>query len=187
MEVVSAGGTGTFDLTGRYPGVTELQAGSYVFMDSSRTDLVPDFAVGLTVLATVISRHRTTVVLDCGKKTVGVDFAPPRIVGEAARVRYVSEEHTVFDVDSGCGLEPGQRVELIPSYCPTTINLHDVYYVVQDGVVVDIWPVLARGSGRGGWYEQVFRQGGARDGLGAGDRTGDGRAVCGGGGEGVRP
>ena len=150
VEIVSAGGTGTFDLTGRHPGVTELQAGSYVFMDSSRTDLVPDFEAGLTVLATVASRYRTTVVLDCGKKTVGVDFKPPRIVGEAARVRYVSEEHTVFDVDSDCGLELGQRVELLPSYCPTTINLHDVYYVVQDGVVIDIWPVLARGPGRGG-------------------------------------
>jgi D-serine deaminase-like pyridoxal phosphate-dependent protein len=187
MEIVSAGGTGTFDLTGRHPGVTELQAGSYVFMDSSRTDLVLDFETGLTVLATVASRHRTTVVLDCGKKTVGVDFKPPRIVGEAVRVRYVSEEHTVFDVDPDCGLELGQRVELLPSYCPTTINLHDVYYVVQDGVVIDIWPVLARGPGRGGWHEQVFRQGGARDGGGAGDRTGDSRAVRGGGGEGMRP
>jgi D-serine deaminase-like pyridoxal phosphate-dependent protein len=187
VEIVSAGGTGTFDLTGRHPGVTELQAGSYVFMDSSRTDLVPDFEAGLTVLATVASRHRTTVVLDCGKKTVGVDFKPPRIVGEAVRVRYVSEEHTVFDVDSDCGLELGQRVELLPSYCPTTINLHDVYHVVQDGVVIDIWPVLARGPGRGGWHEQVFRQGGTRDRGGAGDRTGDGRAVRGGGGDGMRP
>ena len=187
VEIVSAGGTGTFDLTGRHPGVTELQAGSYVFMDSSRTDLVPDFEAGLTVLATVASRYRTTVVLDCGKKTVGVDFKPPRIVGEAARVRYVSEEHTVFDVDPDCGLELGQRVELLPSYCPTTINLHDVYYVVQDGVVIDMWPVLARGPGRGGWHEQVFRQGGTRDRGGAGDRTGDGRAVRGGGGDGMRP
>ena len=187
VEVVSAGGTGTFDLTGCYPGVTELQAGSYVFMDSSRVDLVPDFETGLTVLATVASRHRNTVVLDCGKKTVGVDFAPPRIVGQTAKVRYVSEEHTVFDVDSDCGLELGQRVELIPSYCPTTINLHDIFYVVRDGVVIDIWPVLARGPGRGGWHEQVFRQSGARNGVGAGDRTSDGRAVCGGGGEGVRP
>jgi D-serine deaminase-like pyridoxal phosphate-dependent protein len=149
VEVVSAGGTGTFDLTGCYPGVTELQAGSYVCMDTSRTDLAPDFAVGLTVLTSIVSRHQTTLVLDCGKKTVGVDFASPRIVGEAAKVRYVSEEHTVFDVDLSCNLEVGQRVELIPSYCPTTINLHDVYYVVQDGVVIDLWPVLASGPGRG--------------------------------------
>jgi D-serine deaminase-like pyridoxal phosphate-dependent protein len=187
VEVVSAGGTGTFDLTGCYPGVTELQAGSYLFMDSSRTSLVSDFAVGLTVLTTVVSRHRTTAVLDCGKKTVGVDFSPPRIVGEAAKVRYVSEEHTVFDVDPDCGLDVGQKVELIPSYCPTTINLHDFYNVVQDGVVIDIWPVLARGPGRGGWYEQVFRQSGARDGFGAGDWAGGGRAVRAGRGESVCP
>jgi D-serine deaminase-like pyridoxal phosphate-dependent protein len=186
VEVVSAGGTGTFDLTGSFPGVTELQAGSYVFMDSSRTGLVPDFAVGLTVLATVVSRHGSTVVIDCGKKTVGVDFTPPRIVGAAARVRYVSEEHTVFDVDPNCGLDVGQRVDLIPSYCPTTINLHDAYFVVEDGVVIDIWPVLARGPGRGGWHEQVFRQGGPGDGVGTGNRTGDGRAVHGGGSEGLR-
>jgi D-serine deaminase-like pyridoxal phosphate-dependent protein len=187
VEIVSAGGTGTFDLTGCYHGVTELQAGSYVFMDCARTGFVTEFAVGLTVLSTVVSRHETTVVLDCGKKTVGVDFAPPRIAGEAARVRYVSEEHTVFDVDSNCEMEVGQPVELIPSYCPTTINLHDVYYVVQDGVVVDIWPILARGPGRGEWHEQVFRQGGTGDRRGAGDRTGHGRAICGGGGESVRP
>jgi D-serine deaminase-like pyridoxal phosphate-dependent protein len=148
VEVVSAGGTGTFDLTGAYPGVTELQAGSYVFMDATRLDIVPDFAVGLTVLTTVVSRHGSTAVLDCGKKTVSVDFSPPRVVGEAARVRYVAEEHTVLDVDASCGLEVGQRVELIPSYCPTTINLHDEYCAVQDGVVTDIWPVLARGPGR---------------------------------------
>src|SRR5262249_20670796 len=65
VEIVSAGGTGTFDLTGCYHGVTELQAGSYVFMDCARTEFVTEFAVGLTVLATVVSRHETTVVLDC--------------------------------------------------------------------------------------------------------------------------
>jgi D-serine deaminase-like pyridoxal phosphate-dependent protein len=81
-------------------------------VDAARTGLVPDFAVGLTVLATVVSRHGTTAVLDCGKKTVGVDFAPPRIVGEVAKLRYVSEEHTVFDVNSDCRLEVGQRLEL---------------------------------------------------------------------------
>jgi D-serine deaminase-like pyridoxal phosphate-dependent protein len=179
IEIVSAGGTGTFDLTGCYPGVTELQAGSYVFMDSSRKDIVTDFTVGLTVLATVVSRHRTTAVLDCGKKTVSVDFAPPLIVGEPAKVRYVSEEHTVFDVDGTSGLDVGQRVELIPSYCPTTINLHDLFQVVQDGIVIDTWPVLARGPGRGSWHEQVRGQDRSRDGVGTGDRPGDRRAIAG--------
>jgi D-serine deaminase-like pyridoxal phosphate-dependent protein len=149
VEVVSAGGTGTFDLTGAYPGVTEIQAGSYVFMDTARLAFLPDFANALTVLATVASRHPTTLVLDCGKKTVSVDFAPMRIVDhEKAAVRYVSEEHTVFDVTPTCPLAVGERVEVVPSYCPTTINLHEAYYVVEGGVVVDVWPVLARGTGQ---------------------------------------
>ena len=148
VEIVSAGGTGTYDLTGQYPGVTEIQAGSYVFMDASRRELVPKFDVGLTVLATVVSRHQTTLVLDCGKKTVGVDFALPRLIGVEANTRYVSEEHTVFDVSPECELSVGQTVEVMPGYCPTTINLHDVYHVIEDGKVVDIWPVLARGPGR---------------------------------------
>jgi D-serine deaminase-like pyridoxal phosphate-dependent protein len=89
--------------------------------------------------ATVVSRHRTTLVLDCGKKTVGVDFAPPQTAdGGAAAVRYVSEEHTVFDVTPTCPFAVGQRVEVVPGYCPTTINLHDAYYVVEGGVVVDV-------------------------------------------------
>ena len=97
------------------------------------------------------------MIVDAGnacasERECGADQCAPThaITGEAAKVRYVSEEHTVFDVDSDCGLDVGQRVELIPSYAPTTINLHDVYYVVQKGVVIDIWPVLARGPGRGG-------------------------------------
>jgi len=56
--------------------------------------------------------------------------------------------HTVFDVAPACVLDVGDRVELIPSYCPTTINLQDVYYIMQEGVVIGVWP-LARGAGRG--------------------------------------
>ena len=56
-EIVSAGGTGTYDLIGAHPRVTELQAGSYVFMDAFHGSLIPGFPVALTVLATVIGRH----------------------------------------------------------------------------------------------------------------------------------
>jgi len=150
VEVISAGGTGTYDLTGSYPGITEIQAGSYVFMDAARQDLVPEFALGLTVLSTVVSRQDDTLVVDAGKKTIGVDFALPRLVGVEAKTRYVSEEHTVFDVAPSCALVVGQPVEIVPGYCPTTINLHDVYHVIEDGKVVEIWPVFARGPGGGG-------------------------------------
>jgi D-serine deaminase-like pyridoxal phosphate-dependent protein len=150
IEVVSAGGTGTFDLTGAFPGVTEIQAGSYVFTDATRRGIVPDFAVGLTVLATVVSRYGSTLVIDAGKKTVGVDFTLPRIVGGAAMVRATAEEHMICEVGADSPLGVGDRVEVIPGYCPTTINVHDVYHVVENGVISDIWPILARGPGRGG-------------------------------------
>lgn len=149
MEVVSAGGTGTSDITGAHPGVTEIQAGSYLFSDATRQGVVPQFAVALTVLATVVSRHDDTLVIDAGKKTVGVDFTLPRIAGEPAAVRRASEEHLICEAAAFCPLRVGDRVEVIPGYCPTTVNLHDAYHVVEDGNVVDVWPILARGPGRG--------------------------------------
>lgn len=151
VEVVSAGGTGTYDLTGLNPRVTEIQAGSYVFMDATRLAIISEFTPALTVLATVVSRQGTTLVLDAGKKTVGVDFTLPRIAGippEQAVPRAASEEHLLYDVTPECPLAMGDRVEVIPGYCPTTVNLHDAFHVVEDGVVVDIWPVIARGAGR---------------------------------------
>jgi D-serine deaminase-like pyridoxal phosphate-dependent protein len=148
-EVVSAGGTGTYDLTGMNPRVTEIQAGSYVFMDATRLAFISEFAPALTVLTTVVSRHGTTLVLDGGKKTVSADFTLPRIVGfppEQLAPRKFAEEHLLCDAAVDCTLAVGDRVELVPGYCPTTVNLHEVYHVVEEGVVVDLWPVLARGA-----------------------------------------
>jgi D-serine deaminase-like pyridoxal phosphate-dependent protein len=149
-EVVSAGGTGTFDLTGLHAGVTEIQAGTYVFSDATRRGILPDFAVGLTVLATVVSRHANSFVIDAGKKTVGVDYSTPAIVGGTATVRVTAEEHMICDAGPDCSLRVGDTVEVVPGYCPTTVNVHDVYHVVEQGVVKEIWPILARGPGRGG-------------------------------------
>ncbi len=153
VEVVSAGGTGTYDLTGHNPRVTEIQAGSYVLMDATRLALLSEFAPALTVLAAVVSRQGTRLVLDAGKKTVGVDFTLPPIAGfppEQVVPLRAAEEHLLYEVAPECPLAVGDRVEIIPGYCPTTANLHDVYHVVQENTVVDVWPVLARGAGRGG-------------------------------------
>ncbi len=73
-DVLSAGGTGTYNITGRNPAVTELQAGSYVFMDAFHGNLVPGFEVSLTVLTSVLARHGDTVIFDAGRKSVGIDF-----------------------------------------------------------------------------------------------------------------
>jgi D-serine deaminase-like pyridoxal phosphate-dependent protein len=147
VEVVSAGGTGTFDSTGARPDVTELQAGSYAFMDSSHAAIVPGFEFALRVLATVISQHGSTIVLDAGKKTLGLDSPDPLLLGHASLLRYVAEEHTVFELEDAGALTVGDRVELVPSYCPVTVNLHEAYFVLEEDVVADVWPIMARGSG----------------------------------------
>jgi D-serine deaminase-like pyridoxal phosphate-dependent protein len=149
--VVSAGGTGTYDITGNNPGVTEIQAGSYVFMDNFHGNLVPGFSNALTVLGTVVIQHGNTVVLDSGRKSVGIDFVLPTMADYPFyQARYFAEEHALFDVDERCRLKIGDTVELIPGYAPSTVNLYDAYHVVEKDVVVDIWPITPRGPGHCG-------------------------------------
>jgi D-serine deaminase-like pyridoxal phosphate-dependent protein len=149
-EVVSAGGTGTWYITGANPRITEVQAGSYALMDCFHGNLVPGgFEVAMTVLGTVVSRQGNTVVLDCGRKSVGIDFVtPPLATHPEALIRYYAEEHCLADFPGEPPLDLGDRAEVIPGYGPTTVNLYDVFHVVEDGVVTDIWPVTPRGPGR---------------------------------------
>jgi D-serine deaminase-like pyridoxal phosphate-dependent protein len=150
-EVVSAGGTGTYDITGNDSRVTEIQAGSYVFMDNFHGNLVPGFSRSLTVLGTVVIHHGETIVLDSGRKSIGIDFVLPSLVDYPYyKARFFAEEHALFDVDERCPLKLGDATELTPGYAPTTVNLYDAYHVVENGVVVDIWPVYPRGPGHGG-------------------------------------
>jgi D-serine deaminase-like pyridoxal phosphate-dependent protein len=148
-DVVSAGGTGTYETTGTYPGITEVQAGSYVFMDGFHRTLTTDFEVALTVASSVISRGAAHLVLDAGRKAVAIELGLPTIRGTSMRARSLSEEHATFDLDSDdVTARVGDVFELVPGYAPSTVNMYDVYHVIRDGVVVDIWPVGARGPGR---------------------------------------
>jgi len=149
IGIVSAGGTNTYDMTGVQPRVTELQAGSYALMDAAYAPLTPVFKPALTLLGTVVSRHETTAVLDCGTKVVAVDLAKPVPMDPSIKVREVHEEHTLLDVAEDHPLRFGDRVELTVGYVGGTTNLHDVYHVVEQDLVVDIWPIVARGAGRG--------------------------------------
>jgi D-serine deaminase-like pyridoxal phosphate-dependent protein len=150
-EVVSAGGTGTYDITGNNPRVTEIQAGSYTFMDNFHGNLVPGFSRALTVLGTVVIEQGNTIVLDSGRKSIGIDFVLPTMVDYPFyQARYFAEEHALFDVDERCKLRLGNTVELTPGYAPTTVNLYDAYHVVEKDVVVDILPIVPRGPGHAG-------------------------------------
>lgn len=148
IEIVSAGGTNTYDMTGAHPRVTELQAGSYVFMDATYGPLTPVFKPALSMLGTVISRNEQTALLDIGTKVMAMDLGPPALVDPCATLRAMHEEHTLLDVVDSTRLHVGEPVEMIVGYCGGTVNLNDVYYVVENDRVVDVWPIQARGPGR---------------------------------------
>lgn len=149
VETISGGGTGTYYITGANPRINEVQAGTYMLMDAFHDLLVPGgFELAMTVLGTVISRQGNTLVLDSGRKSVGVDFvSPPLRDHPQIDARYFAEEHALFDFPSTPPYELGDKVEVVPGYGPATVNLHDFFYVVRDGVVSDLWPVAARGPG----------------------------------------
>lgn len=143
-DLVTLGGTATFATAGAHRCVTDVQAGSYVLMDSFHQRLVPDlFEPALTVLATAVSVHGRTAVLDTGRKSVSTDLAAPEFRGSEVRSAQFHEEHCVIETGS-IRLLLGDRLEIVPGYTPTTVQLHDKIHVVRDDIVVDVWPVAAR-------------------------------------------
>lgn len=149
VNIVSAGGTGTFDLTGSYPGITEIQAGSYPFMDSKYQRLDLPFQPALSLLATVISVPSPTLaILDCGMKALTTDNGLPEVLQPAGvRLLRLNEEHSILEVDPAqTHLQVGKRVELLPSHVCTTVNLHDRYYVLRDGILEAVWGIEGRGK-----------------------------------------
>jgi D-serine deaminase-like pyridoxal phosphate-dependent protein len=146
-EIVSAGGTGTYDITGRMEGITEVQAGSYVLMDTAYARLDLPFERALSLLGTVLSRPSPTMcVADCGHKSCTYDHGNPAVKGIAgASVVFLADEHASISIPAGTEIAPGDRIELWPSHVDPTINLHDALYAVKGETVIDVWPVSARG------------------------------------------
>jgi len=142
-EIVSAGGTGTYDIAGTWPDVTEVQAGSYVFMDGAYRIVRPDLGrSALTLLATVISRRGDHAIIDAGMKSLTNEFGPPAGKDLPIKVVGLSEEHGHVDA-SGTEINAGMKIEIVPSHNDTTINLHSEYYVMRGDEVVAIWPIEA--------------------------------------------
>jgi D-serine deaminase-like pyridoxal phosphate-dependent protein len=145
----SAGGIATWNWTAAYPGMTEIQAGTYVVMDNFHGRMAPGFEHSLTIQATVISRQSGKVIVDAGNKSVA-DPADVTMVGHDHEVFRFDEEHGIFDASGGSTLRVGDPVALVPGYSPSTVNWYDAYHVVQEDVVVDIWPIIPRGPGHHG-------------------------------------
>jgi D-serine deaminase-like pyridoxal phosphate-dependent protein len=154
IDIVTTGGTGTAEICASCEGVTEVQPGSFVFMDTDyRNALGPVYANALTILSTVISCPAPDrAVVDAGLKSLSIDSGMPEPRGLAG-VQYQpgGDEHGILTwnhhVESvNPPVKTGDRIAFLPSHIDTTINLHDMYYAYRDGRLESIWPVATRGK-----------------------------------------
>ncbi|KAF2464875.1 uncharacterized protein BDR25DRAFT_241483 [Lindgomyces ingoldianus] len=148
IEVVTTGGTGTAEFCVSVPGVTEVQPGSFLFMDTDYRNAVGTFySNSLTILSTVISKQgQKCITIDAGLKSLTTDsgLAECKTVGYTYGV--LGDEHGSLSWTDSPDLNVGDRVEMIPSHIDPTINLHDFYYAHRKGVIEEIWAVDARGK-----------------------------------------
>jgi D-serine deaminase-like pyridoxal phosphate-dependent protein len=139
-DIVSAGGTGTFDLHGS-TGVTEVQAGSYALMDTNYGRQGLPFEQALTVIGTVISVADGWAVADVGLKALGMDHGNPDVVD--GTVWFCSDEHITYAPASPVGV--GDRATVVPAHVDPTMAMHEAAWVVRAGEVIDRWPIDLRG------------------------------------------
>ncbi|HWW53178.1 MAG TPA: metal-activated pyridoxal enzyme, partial [Acidimicrobiales bacterium] len=138
-ELISAGGTGTYDLN---TWANEIQAGSYVLMDTAYGKLGMPFQQALSVVATVISVNPGGwAVADCGLKALGMDHGNPTI--EGGLVWFCSDEHITFSCDPLPKV--GDRIRVLPAHVDPTIAYHERMHVADGDDVIDTWAVDLRG------------------------------------------
>ena len=150
VDVVTTGGTGTAEFCAAHDFVTEVQPGSFAFMDADYGDTagVP-YSLALTAIATVISHaDPDRAVVDAGLKTLSNDSGPARLADAPGwTYRHGGDEHGILTPAGGerRALAVGDRVAIVPSHIDTTINLHDVMHAHRGGRVEATWPIAARG------------------------------------------
>lgn len=155
IQVVTTGGTGTAEFCVTVPGVTEVQPGSFIFMDTDYRNAVGNFySNSLTILSTVLSdqgkrdgvRYVTT---DAGLKSLTTDSGLAECKDSRYEYGVLGDEHGSLswkDDGNTPALAVGDRMEMIPSHIDPTINLFDFYYAHRNGVIEDVWRVDSRGK-----------------------------------------
>ena len=147
VNIVSASGTGTYNITSKIPGITELQCGSYIFMDGNYLKVFDDFQPALSVLCTVVSRRDNRIVIDCGLKSISMDQGLPEVVyPKGVKLISLSEEHCKCEIEGDVDLKVGDKVFVRPMHSDTTINLHENYFVHRDGVFDEKVEIVGRGK-----------------------------------------
>jgi len=150
VEIVSAGGTGTAHITSEIPGVTEIQAGSYVLMDLKYGSFGLGYEIAISMLSAVLSESPAgKVIIDAGRKALPVDQGLPAVKGRPDfKVVKLNEEHGHVKLPAGKKLRLGGKIELIPAHCCSAFNAHDIAFGVRKGKVERIFTIDARGGYR---------------------------------------
>jgi D-serine deaminase-like pyridoxal phosphate-dependent protein len=157
--IVSGSGTGTHFIDAKLGVFTELQVGSYVFMDHEYNicDLrgldKPTFEQALQIDARGVSANTPGMVtVDAGLKAMATESGPPHVLKGAvdgATTRFMGDEHLAVIAPEGKATPGhGEQVILTPPHCDPTVNLYEAYHVVKGDTLVEIWPVTARGRSR---------------------------------------
>jgi 3-hydroxy-D-aspartate aldolase len=151
VALITGGSTGTYNID-KEIGLTELQAGSYIFMDTAyekvggKTDATTytDFVPSMAVLTTVISQnHKGQVTIDCGNKAL---LKPTdRVLGRPeVTIENQGAEYGILKWTDGKGFKLGERAELLCTTLDMSTNVYDRYYVFEGEKLVDVWPIMGR-------------------------------------------
>ncbi|MEQ9408575.1 MAG: alanine racemase [Fuerstiella sp.] len=148
-DIVSAGGTGSFWITGQHPAVTELQCGGGAFGDLfyQKACGLQNVESALTVEADVVSRPSLTqAIVNCGRKAINPAVFPPEVISvDGATVEWLSAEHTVLSLEGPArDLKIGDRITLAVGYSDHSILMHREIQIYRGGEHVDTWPVIRR-------------------------------------------
>ncbi len=155
IDVITGGGTGSFAADAAQGVLTEIQPGSFAFMDREYRDALmadPDgaFEQALTIAATIISaNHPQWVTVDAGLKAFSTDGPLPIAVTPKfaqSAYRFFGDEHGRLLRPDSQPVARGERVDFLPPHVDPTLDRYDVIHFVRRDVLVEIAPVEGRGA-----------------------------------------
>jgi D-serine deaminase-like pyridoxal phosphate-dependent protein len=143
-EIVSAGSTGTHLITARHPGITELQAGTYLTMDGSYQPFAADYSPALSLLVSVISKTECKrFVIDAGRKALSGERGLPMVKNiEGVRLVALHSEHAIVEIqDPTVAVDVGDSIEIWVQYSDPSVRLHQRMYGVRGDSVEEEWSI----------------------------------------------
>ena len=144
VEIATAGGTSTYSMYGGYPGVTDIQCGSYLLMDTDYLSWCTDFEPAISVLGTVVSKTgNQRAIADVGLKAISGERGLPVLKNvDGAKLRKLNAEHAIIDIQEvSLPIALGDQIEIWAHYSDATVNLHDRMYGIRDGAVEEIFRI----------------------------------------------